>query len=387
MELSNIFSSVAYKRLAAVDLPRNSNQHEINGIQALKDFFQTNEKFRGDITWFYFTDEQEPLQEESIITFYDARAKSVLRTGRSEWRLYYTGDFLNNAETQDSLFLLKTQQNKLYGLIFQSNSSWEHAAQVLFQVNQTPDSFHVIDEHTLAHNQISLLKKQILNELNIDLELPSNQSDQDIVLRSFGASWPSSKELGQLARSLVNIDGKDADSILSDWLNKEEDLFRALENVIVSEQLKVGFSDVNHFISYSLSVQNRRKSRMGLALENHLAELFQLYSLKFDQQVITEAKNKPDFIFPSKTAYHDPYFDEQYLVMLAAKSSCKERWRQILPEANRIPQKHLCTLDTKITDDQIQQMLEKQVQLVLPTSLYPSLHDISNKRLFSVIST
>jgi hypothetical protein len=52
--------------------------------------------------------------------------------------------------------------------------------------------------------------------------------------------------------------------------------------------------------------------------------------------------------------------------MLAAKSTCKERWRQILTEANRIPNKHLCTLEAGISNAQTAEMQAQKVSLVIP---------------------
>lgn len=55
--------------------------------------------------------------------------------------------------------------------------------------------------------------------------------------------------------------------------------------------------------------------------------------------------------------------------MLAFKSSCKDRWRQILTEASRIPEKHLCTLETAISENQTREMQAHHVQLVVPLSV------------------
>lgn len=55
--------------------------------------------------------------------------------------------------------------------------------------------------------------------------------------------------------------------------------------------------------------------------------------------------------------------------MLAAKTTCKDRWRQILAEAKRIPKKHLFTLETAISKNQTDEMIAHQVQLVVPTSV------------------
>jgi hypothetical protein len=58
--------------------------------------------------------------------------------------------------------------------------------------------------------------------------------------------------------------------------------------------------------------------------------------------------------------------------MLAAKASCKERWRQILPEARRIWPKHLLTLEPAISPAQTEQMAEERVQLVVPERIHES---------------
>ncbi len=52
---------------------------------------------------------------------------------------------------------------------------------------------------------------------------------------------------------------------------------------------------------------------------------------------------KPDFLFPSAGAYHDTEFPVENLRMLAVKTTCKDRWRQILNEADKIHQVHLFT--------------------------------------------
>lgn len=134
----------------------------------------------------------------------------------------------------------------------------------------------------------------------------------------------------------------------------------------------------------SLTVQNRRKSRMGQALQHHLAEVFTRQGLQFKAQARTEAGNKPDFIFPGEAAYQDPVFDASLLVMLGVKSSAKDRWRQILPEAARIPHKHLCTLQPGISENQTEQMLHERVQLVIPASIQPTYSPHQRTRLLDL---
>ena len=58
--------------------------------------------------------------------------------------------------------------------------------------------------------------------------------------------------------------------------------------------------------------------------------------------------------------------------MLAAKTTCKDRWRQILNEADRIPTKHLLTLQEGVSENQFQEMVEANVKLVVPQGLHES---------------
>lgn len=97
-------------------------------------------------------------------------------------------------------------------------------------------------------------------------------------------------------------------------------------------------------VGFSHSVQNRRKSPAGSSLENHLEALFQAHDIQYARGAETENRNRPDFLFPGQVEYRDGEFDPARLTMLGAKSTCKDRWRQVLLEAERVTHKHLLTL-------------------------------------------
>lgn len=158
------------------------------------------------------------------------------------------------------------------------------------------------------------------------------------------------------------------DRRLLDWLVMEYRLFRYIEDMQFHEKIRQGFSSMEEFLSVANSITNRRKSRAGKSLENHLAAIFTGNCLTFDAQVITEGRKRPDFIFPGGAAYHDPSFNAQNLIVLAAKTTCKDRWRQILNEANRVrdKKKYLCTLQQGVSSKQMQEMLDENVTLVVP---------------------
>lgn len=371
MNLSSVFTKVAHKVLVAVDLPNlGSNQHELNGVSALKGFFGGPGPTRETLSWHYFADDQEPVQSAGEFTFYDARAKSAARTGRSEWRFYYEGSFLAIAEVGDRFFLARSNSGQLFGLVFECGSAWLRAAQTLFGVQISTSSFDSVPRETLDQQELELLRRQIIDELGLDIAIPVRPTDEELMLERYGKAFPSTKEMALFSRSQVEVDPSHPDETLVRWLTREEELFRALENVIIGERLASGFQTVDEFIQYSLSVQNRRKARMGLALQNHLEDLFARHRLRFTAQARTEGNNRPDFIFPGKEEYHDESFDASLLVMLGVKSTSKDRWRQVLDEADRISNKHLCTLEPGISTKQTEAMRNRSLTLVIPLELH-----------------
>lgn len=371
MKLSDVFEAIAHKRLSSVDIPgKGSNQHEANGSSSLKDFFGIQSAKKGRINWRYFADDVEPAFEENNFTFYDARAKSSARTGRTEWRLYYSGDFLFRANVDDLLVLARTRSKDYFGLVFQHGSAWWRAAQELFQIHSSQGEFDEISTNDLDKTQLEFLGRQILSELGFDDLLPVTKSDEDIVIEKFGDKFPTTLEMSNFARTMTECDLNHVDETLTRWLEREEQLFRALESTIIGKRISLGFDSVDEFIAFSLSVQNRRKSRMGHAFQNHLAAIFEKKKLRFTAQARTEASNRPDFIFPGEVEYSDPKFDAALLTMLGVKSTSKDRWRQILAEADRIPNKHLCTLEAGISTKQTDEMSRQKLTLVVPLGLH-----------------
>jgi type II restriction enzyme len=90
---------------------------------------------------------------------------------------------------------------------------------------------------------------------------------------------------------------------------------------------------------------------------------------------MTEGKKKPDFIFPGTAAYHDESYDENKLIVLAAKTTCKDRWRQVINEADRVKTKYLFTLQEGISSAQLEEMYAANICLVAPEahlSSFPS---------------
>ena len=187
--------------------------------------------------------------------------------------------------------------------------------------------------------------------------------------------FPSSEKVAEAARHIQNsvydhieLVVENPDLKLVQWIQTEFNLFKALEHRCYGEQIAAGFSTVDLFVALANEVLNRRKSRAGKSLEHHLAALFDYNELAYTAQAITEGNKRPDFIFPSEEAYHNADFPVEQLISLAAKTTCKDRWRQIINEADRLRNhpKYLCTLQQGISPAQLDEMEQEQVVLVVP---------------------
>ena len=193
-------------------------------------------------------------------------------------------------------------------------------------------------------------------------------------IKSSGSEFPPTLEVAERARSCYNrafkitdqLIIKNPDKEILGWLNAEFQLFKGIENDRYSKRIQSAFLSVEELVETANTILNRRKSRAGKSLEHHLSEVFKIFELQFENQALTEDKKKPDFLFPSGIAYKNLNFDKNKLIVLASKTTCKDRWRQILTEADRVKTKHLFTLQQGISKNQLQEMYKQGVCLVVP---------------------
>ena len=158
------------------------------------------------------------------------------------------------------------------------------------------------------------------------------------------------------------------DAQLLKWIDTEYALFRSFEEKIYAPIYSVPFANCQELVKFSNIILNRRKSRAGKSLEHHLATIFTAAQLEYEEQTVTEDNKKPDFLFPGGEAYHNLLFPTDKLVFLGAKTTCKDRWRQVLNEANRIETKYLFTLQQGISKNQLREMKHEHLKLVVPAT-------------------
>ena len=194
-------------------------------------------------------------------------------------------------------------------------------------------------------------------------------------IQALSEDFPDTRQMSSAAQSIEEevFDHEEnallkPDSKLLAWIDTEYALFKKLEQERYGFAISNGFQSVEEFIEFANKALNRRKSRAGKSLEHHLSRIFDYNALRYSAQPRTEGNKHPDFIFPSEAAYHTPDYPIEGLVFLAAKTTCKDRWRQILNEADRFrdKEKYLFTLQQGISAKQMDEMQDEGVVLVVP---------------------
>ena len=251
--------------------------------------------------------------------------------------------------------------------IFVQDSSEDYQGFVLNtedEIDQFLDAFGISPTETNRLIDTHMVAPELHEKLEFDKFISELEED-----------FPSSEIMSAAARRIQDtvFDHQEfictnPDRKLLDWTDVEYRLFRALEYARYGEIINRGFATVEEFIVTANQVLNRRKSRAGKSLEHHLAAIFDGNQIIYQSQAITEGNKKPDFLFPSQAAYHDATFPTDKLISLAAKTTCKDRWRQVINEADRLRgrRKFLCTLQQGISAAQMDQMEAEQVVLVVP---------------------
>lgn len=384
--LSNYFRGTACKYLSAVDAtPSKSNQHEIgsNKFTAILGM-PANQKLKFDATFMFFSaDADEPEICSDVVTYYDTRVGQPNRS--PEYRLYYRSNPVTELMSTGDFCLISVRTTgELLIAIAPQGSAHERRLRYLFNANTSQQQWVIgteIDSH-----ELDLASRSILAAIGIETAEPVEDL-LGLIIDRFGVTFPKTVPFSAFARETlanqINA-AEQPDFALEEWMKHEERLFRTLEREIVEARIKQGFDSVESFVDFSLSVQNRRKSRVGHALENHLEAVFKASNIRYQRGGKTEGNSKPDFLFPGAKEYHDPNIGSPPLRMLAAKSTCKDRWRQILAEAARIPNKHLFTLETAISESQTNEMINHSVQLVVPTSVAKTFTNQQRQSLMSL---
>lgn len=291
---------------------------------------------------------QEDFETESCFTYYESKNElRITRFGR--------GFPFLKPEQAGALFVFTKQTNTDYsGYFLETDEEIEEFLDT-FGISPTETNSLIDVQKVLPETQEKLEIQEFIRSLDID----------------FPASDVMSAAAREIEEKVYDHAGDiclDPDKKIISWTNMEYTLFRALEYARYGEIITRGFQSVDEFARMANAVLNRRKSRAGKSLEHHLSAIFDGNDIEYSSQAVTEGNKKPDFLFPSQAAYHDKAFPADRLVSLAAKTTCKDRWRQIITEADRLKDKpkYLCTLQQGISGAQMDEMQAENVILVVP---------------------
>ena len=291
---------------------------------------------------------QDDFETESCFTYYESKNElRITRFGRGF-------PFLKPEQT-GALFVFTKQTDIDYsGYFLETDDEIEEFLDT-FGISPTETNSLIDIQRVSAETQEKLSIQEFIN--NLDVDFPASD------VMSAAARAIEEKTYDHIEHIRLNPDEK----IIS-WTNMEYTLFRALEYARYGEIISKGFQSVDEFVRVANAVLNRRKSRAGKSLEHHLSAIFDGNGIEYSSQAVTEGNKKPDFLFPSQEAYHDYGFSVDCIVSLAAKTTCKDRWRQVLNEADRLRDKpkYLCTLQQGISGAQMDEMQAENVILVVP---------------------
>ena len=294
--------------------------------------------------------------QDDFIT--DSRFIYYGQVTRNEYRITRFGKnfpFFEEDNVGDLLIIAQQSEDYYYGFVLQTDQDIDDFFAFF---NLSPD----MTNQLIDVAQSNTLEKQLENNI------------QELV--SLYIDFPETVQMAKMAREIYNrihqISDKDIcrtpDLQLLKWIDTEYSLFRGFEEKIYAPIYSVPFPNCQELVRFSNIILNRRKSRAGKSLEHHLATIFTAAQLKYEEQAVTEDNKKPDFLFPDGKAYHDLLFPADKLIFLGAKTTCKDRWRQVLNEANRIETKYLFTLQQGISKNQLLEMRHEHLKLVVPAS-------------------
>lgn len=294
---------------------------------------------------------------------------------RNEYRLTRFGKgfpFLTENNVGDLFILAKISSDYFEGFVLQSDEEIE-------------DFFASVGITSQETNQLIPKKITVTAEENL-------MSCFNAYLKSLVIDFPSTFDLANSSRNCYIKSHRITDAIIKgnpdkellNWVFSEYQLFKIIENDRYNEIIKTPFPNVEELVVFANTVLNRRKSRAGKSLEHHLSEVFRICDVTFESQGKTEDNKQPDFIFPNIASYKNNQFDDSKLIFLASKTTCKDRWRQILNEADRIKEKHLFTLQQGISSNQLKEMYNYGVQLVVPAPYIKSFPEDFKERILSL---
>ena len=164
-----------------------------------------------------------------------------------------------------------------------------------------------------------------------------------------------------------------ADKAIVRCMDTEFSLFKHVERQLCQSDLVRPFKDVDDFIATAQTILQRRRSRAGRSLENHVGHY--LTAAGIPHKARPNIQGRPAVIIPCEDAYRDETYPIEKLFVVGVKTTTRDRWPQFLKEGKRVERRHLITFQRGMAMSQLQEMQSAGIVLVVPQSLhkmYPS---------------
>lgn len=408
--LSRGFSGVAIKQLSSHEVnPAVSRGHEFQGANNLVGLLGTEDCRDRPTTYYFISDDgAEPRVREivhSVSSWYDSRRNQPHRN--PEWRLYYpstvnliqnfcqAGDLLLLALRNDgtlAVFLApagSVSEQVLLQAFGVTQSHYRQSGQVRWMKTAEAPALDFVGAETMEQLSLAFAEARAGEEdtliATVEDDAPAGSDGDGQVSRIADLMlerWPegrlgSNQEVVELVIGVCDPDGEaEADMALERWLEVAEASYRIWEKetarrFIAPLRNDSAVSDmelIERIGSRWMSFRQSRVSRAGKVMEEFLGILFLRAGLRFatGSSAMTENGKMPDFLFPDGDSYRDESFPAGRLRILGSKTSFKDRWRQILSEGDRVPEKHGVTRDTCITASMFEQMRISGFIVVMP---------------------
>lgn len=311
-----------------------------------------------EVTW------QDGRKTESCIKWYGTGT-------RSEYRITRFGrdfPFLTSDNVGDLLVLVRTGKSTFHGYVF-----------------DLPDDIADVQ---------ACLGVEIIGTWGLyeGLVRPPETED-DCINRRFAAfveplrAFPDTATFSATVREAIlacvhAFSTQTADNRLMLLMDCEYALFRMAERLLCQDEICRQFRSVDDFLSTAARVMNRRKSRAGRSFENHVGYLLKDASIPFDTRPVVDGE--PDILIPGKVQYENPQWPDNRLFVVGVKTTCKDRWRQVLNEARRVRRKHIMTIQKGISARQLTEMRDSGVSLVVPQKLHSMYPAVENMEVLTV---
>jgi hypothetical protein len=119
-----------------------------------------------------------------------------------------------------------------------------------------------------------------------------------------------------------------------------------------------------------LSASQHRKTRAGRSFEQHISRLLKDGGVSFQEQYITSGR-RPDFVLPDGEALNSLTRSYEGALVLSAKTTLRERWKQVALEKFNCGL-FLATVDDRVSSEAIDDMHKRGIFLVVPEALKSS---------------